>query len=222
MALFAVLCGCTKDEESTKLDIPSNIEIEVGENFNLNTNQNWTTTNRFVAEVDGSGKITANHVGECTIKCEKGQCVVSVKANYTLYREPFCYPELTKEYVVSIYGSNYTESGNIMMWETGQTSAPYVMYTFENGVFKGSSILVSKSYESSLKLHLRNRYVYVTYEDGMYEYIDAYSVEEMTKFVAYQSYNSSYYLVMYMPYTKESKKSLKTGCAELLNSIIGE
>ena len=73
------------------------------------------------------------------------------------------------------------------------------MYMFENGILKDAAVVVSKMYESNLKKHLNNRYVYVMYEDGFYYYANAYTTEELTKMVMYGSYNSSYYLVMYLP-----------------------
>ncbi len=198
LVAFSTLSSCSKDDE---LDIPKNITIKVGENYNLSVNQEWASTKEFVATVDGSGKITGSHVGECDIQCNKGKCHVNVNPNYTLYREPICEEGITKEYVMSLYGEPYNVSndGNTIMYETGQDSAPYVMYMFENGLYKDAAVVVSKSYESSLKKHLNNRYVYIQYDDGFYQYANAYKWEEVTKIVMYRSYNSSYYIVMYMP-----------------------
>ena len=198
IAAFTTMMSCSKEEEDA-LDIPQNITIEVGEDYSLNVNQDWTTSKEFVAKVDGSGKITGSHAGECDIQCSKGKCHVTVNPDYSLYREPLCELGLTKEYVMSMYGTPYNENGGTVIYETGQESAPYVMYTFEDGILKSSAVVVKKTYESSLKRHLNNRYVYVMYEDGFYYYSNAYTTEEMTKMVMYGSYNSSYYLVMYLP-----------------------
>ena len=197
-AAFTTMMSCSKEEEDS-LDIPKNITIEVGETYSLNVNQDWTTSKKFVAKVDGGGKITGSHVGECDILCNKGKCHVTVNPNYTLYREPLCELGLTKNYVISMYGTPYSDDGETIVYETGQESAPYVMYTFKNGTLEDAVVVVKKTYESSLKTHLNNRYVYVMYENGIYYYSNAYTTEEVTKWVTYRSYNSSYYLVMYLP-----------------------
>lgn len=200
LAASVMMVSCTKDTETDEgLDIPKNITIDVGEDYNLNVNQEWTSTKEFVAKVDGSGKISGNHVGECDIQCNKGKCHVTVNPNYTLYREPLCEKGLTKDYVMSMYGTPYSDNEGTVIYETGQDSAPYVMYMFENGMLKDAAVVVKKTYESNLKKHLNNRYVYIQYDDGFYQYANAYTWEEVTKVVMYASYNSSYYLVMYMP-----------------------
>ena len=155
-AAITATMSCAKDEEDT-LDIPNNITVEVGEDFMLNVNQDWTTTKEFVAKVDGSGKITGNHVGECDIQCNKGKCHVTVNPNYTLYREPLCELGLTKEYVLSLYGTPYSDNDKTVIYETGQESAPYIMYMFENEILKDAAVVVKKTYESSLKKHLNNK-----------------------------------------------------------------
>lgn len=200
LAASVMMVSCAKDTETDEgLDIPKNITIDVGEDYNLNVNQEWTSTKEFVAKVDGSGKISGNHVGECDIQCNKGKCHVTVNPNYTLYREPLCEKGLTKDYVMSMYGTPYSDNEGTVIYETGQDSAPYVMYMFENGMLKDAAVVVKKTYESNLKKHLNNRYVYIQYDDGFYQYANAYTWEEVTKVVMYASYNSSYYLVMYMP-----------------------
>ena len=200
LAASVMMVSCTKDTETDEgLDIPKNITIDVGEDYNLNVNQEWTSTKEFVAKVDGSGKISGNHVGECDIQCNKGKCHVTVNPNYTLYREPLCEKGLTKDHVMSMYGTPYSDNEGTVIYETGQDSAPYVMYMFENGMLKDAAVVVKKTYESNLKKHLNNRYVYIQYDDGFYQYANAYTWEEVTKVVMYASYNSSYYLVMYMP-----------------------
>ncbi len=200
VSVITTMGACTKDKEADEgLDIPKNITIEVGEDYNLNVNQEWTSTKDFVALVDGSGKISGSHVGECDILCNKGKCHVTVNPNYTLYREPLCENGLTKDYVLSMYGTPYSDNEGTIIYETGQESAPYVMYMFENGTLKDAAVVVKKTYESSLKKHLNNRYVYIQYDDGFYQYTNAYTWEEVTKIVMYRSYNSSYYIVMYMP-----------------------
>ena len=198
---LATIISCSKDAEVKPLDIPKSVTIEVDEDHNLNVNKEWTSSNEFVAKVDGSGKITGNHVGECTIQCSEGSCRVTVTPNYTLYREPLCDTSLTKEYVMSLYGEprSISENGKTVTYETGQSSAPYIMYTFVNDKLDGAAVVVSKSYESSLKKHLSNRYVYVQYDEGFYQYANAYKWEDVTLVVMYSSLNSSYYLVMYQP-----------------------
>lgn len=200
LVAIITITSCSKSNDDD-LNIPQNITIEVGEDYSLNINREWSTNKDFVATVDGSGKITGSHVGECDIVSGENKCHVTVKPNYTLYREPYFDVNMSKEYVMSLYGEPYNVSsnGNIVMYETGQDSAPYIMYTFEDGMLKSSSIVVRKTYESSLKLHLRNRYAYFQYSDGLYQYVNAYKADEVTLFVMYGSYNSTYYLVMYSP-----------------------
>ena len=195
--------GCSKDEDKqNSLNIPSSVSVKVDSSVNLGSVQNWTSNNTFIAEVTNEGLITGKHVGECTVSCSGASCSVTVTANNTLYTEPIIDWGISKSELISRKGQPDNENGNALVYETGNSAAPYEMYTFKNGVLESSAMVVMSSYTSSLTDHITDRYYPVYYDDDYYYFANAYALSDANLLVVLGlADNAQYWLVMYMEHS---------------------
>lgn len=201
--LIILFVGCSKDENNQdSLNIPSNVSVKVDSSFNLGSVQSWVSSNTFVAEITQEGVITGKHVGNCTVNCSDASCSVTVTANNTLYEEPITDWGISKSELISRKGQPDRESGNTLIYETGNSAAPYEMYTVKNGILETSAVLVLSSYTSSMTDHILDRYYPVYYDDDYYYFANAYTLSDASiVVVAGLSDNAQYWLVMYMDYS---------------------
>lgn len=217
---LVLVAGCTKDEEQKdKVNIPENVSVKVNSSVNLGYVQPWETSNAFIAEVTDDGMITGKHVGSCTVKCSEASCNVTVTANHTLYTEPLLDWGITKAELISRKGQPDRESGNVLMYETGNNAAPYEMYNIKNNVLESSGMMILSSYTSSMTDHITDRYQPIYYDDDYYYFANAYTLSNASIIVvAGLSNNAQYWLVMYTEYT--SNKNCQTSkVTEMMQSI---
>lgn len=104
VTLFAV--GCAKEDEATNDVTPYTINIKVGETYDLGEIGPWSAWNPFVATAWHNGKVTGQHVGECTVNCP-----------YDERRFKFQVVTL-KLYTSTICGRNCTYCGIVYMKNT--------------------------------------------------------------------------------------------------------
>lgn len=183
---LTTLSGCVKNEDNETLNIPSSCTIYYGDKYQLNSYQEWKSSKPFIATVDGSGTIVANHAGGCTVSCSKGSCTVNVIPTKTLYNEPLCESNLTSNKITNKFGTPDYWSDDYMVYKTGLSSTPFIYYAFESSGshrFKGASVVVKKTLLNDLCEHLNQRYAR---QDGSYyiwadEYVN--NANEITKYV---------------------------------------
>lgn len=160
--IAACLCSCTKKEDDEILSIPSSVTIYFGDKYQLNSYQEWKSSKPFIATVDGSGTIVANHAGGCTVSCPKGSCTVNVIPTTTLYNEPICGYDVTPNIIISKYGQPdyWNDNYGYMVYETGVYSTPYMYFKYDTntGRLKGSVIIIKRSLLDQLCEHLNQRY----------------------------------------------------------------
>lgn len=204
--LFA---GCSGDEDKqNSLNIPNSVSVKVDSSVNLGSVQSWVSSNVFVAEVTGEGVITGKHVGNCVVNCSGASCSVTVTANNTLYTEPIMDWGITKAELISRKGQPDRESGNTLMYETGNSAAPYEMYLVKNGVLESAAVMVMSSYTSSMTNHITDRYYPITHDDNYFYFANAYTLSDASiVVVAGLSDNAQYWLVMYMEHSAEKNVS---------------
>lgn len=200
-----LLSGCEKDDVTTnqsRVDIPSQISVYVGETYNLGSTQSWSSSSNFVATVTGNGIITGKHVGNCSISCSAGSCNVSVKATINIFNDPITQWGITMSNVISQEGSDYTltSSGNGLSYTTGNSIAPNIGYMFQNGGLSAVLIPVKTEYKSQVIDHLSQRYRYIGVDANVYYFANGNSASDATTAVQLSKYNSNYWQVLYMPY----------------------
>lgn len=181
--IVVLLNSCVKNEENGPINIPSSCTIYFGDKYQLNSYQEWKSSKPFIASVDGSGTIVANHAGGCTVSCSKGSCTVNVIPTKTLYDDPICETNLTPNKITNRFGTPDYWSDDYMVYETGLSSIPYVYYAFESYRFKGASVVVKKTLLNELCEHLNQRYA--RQDANYYIWADEYvnNANDITKIV---------------------------------------
>lgn len=210
LASVLMLAGCTKEpipnntgnngggNGGINVNVPSQASVKVGQTYNLGSAQSWSSSNTFVATVASNGIITGQHVGNCTVSCPYGSCRVTVSATINLFRDPITQWGMSKTQVISQEGYDYEEtSGGAIGYQTGNTIAPVLMYTFQNNKLKTASIMVKNTYTSQVVDHLKERYRYLGYEGGAYYFADGVSSSDSKTAVVLQYLNTSYWAVHY-------------------------
>ena len=196
-AMVLITISCEKEYSNnngnTKIDIPSQVNIKVGASYSINSTQSWSSNKTFVATVSSSGTITGQHVGSCTVSCPKGCCQVNVTANTNLFRDPITEWGLSKSAVIARAGSNYQEtSSGDLAYETGSSVAPYLGYSFTNGVLSSTLLMVKTSYTNQVVDHLSERYRYISQSGNVFYFSD-----DGTTGVYFRYYNSTYWAIQY-------------------------
>lgn len=163
IAILAVcLCSCKKTDDEEILNIPSSCTIYYGDKYQLNSYQEWKSTKPFIATVDGSGTIVANHAGGCTVYCSKGSCTVNVIPTTTLYNEPLCEHGITPNAIITKYGQPdyWNDNNGYMVYELESYNIPYMYFKYDpnTGLLKGAVIIVKRSLLNQLCDHLNQRY----------------------------------------------------------------
>ena len=199
LAMAYLMTSCNKEDES--LNIPSPITISVGEVYNLRISKNWVSSMPFVATVQSECLLVGNHVGECTISCEKDVFTVVVEPRISLYRDPITQWGMSKIQIINREGSNYTEiSTGDITYNTGNDIAPRIGYIFKNGGLYSVWVPLVASYKDRAVNHLKERYRYIGFEDNTYYFADGNSAEDATTAVELRYYDNEYWQILYFPY----------------------
>lgn len=186
--LVTTLNSCTKNEEDEDLNIPSSCTIYYGDKYQLNSYQEWKSSKPFIATVDGSGTIVANHAGGCTVYCSKGSCTVNVIPTTNLYEEPICGYNVTPHVIITKYGQPdyWNDNMGYMVYEMNSYSIPYMFFKYDtdNGRLKGAVVIVKRSLLNQLCEHLNQRYA--RQDANYYLWADEYinNTSDITKYVS--------------------------------------
>ena len=95
IALPLVLASCGNEPDGPITISQENLALTIDETVQLTASEKgtWTSSNEFVATVDGDGNVTALHVGEAVITITKGDlsasCKVVVNPANTSYDLPY-------------------------------------------------------------------------------------------------------------------------------------
>lgn len=213
MLMLASLVGissCSDDDKEENLNLPSTKSMKVGDVYDMQYQSNWVSNNAFVASVNNNGVVTANRVGTANIYSNAHSCQVTVSANVTLYQEPITEWGVTQSYLTNKRGKPYSSTSDAVAYDLNSDITPYEMYTFENGKLSGAVIIVSTLYTETMLEHLSDRYkpAYANSQELTAIFINAETLEQASTAVMTNYYNSSYWMVVYMPYDKSSRSSI--------------
>ena len=198
LAAASLMVSCNKEEEA---HITTPITISVGEVYNLIISKNWVSSMPFVATVQGQYLLVGNHVGKCTISCNKDVLDVVVEPRICLFRDPITQWGMSKMQIINREGSDYTEiaTGDIT-YNTGNDIAPRIGYIFKNGYLYSVWIPLVASYKDKAVDHLKERYRYIGFEDNAYYFADGNSADDATTAVELMYYDNEYWQILYFPY----------------------
>ena len=169
---FCLLCqSCgEKDEPGTSFnDVTLNCEqtytITGGEDVE------WKSDNPLIASVSGN-IVTANVIGETTIRSSKGLFKVTVKGTMSkVYNVPCLEWGASKSRVKSFMsGRTLSKETTTDLVYSGSGAEIITMYTFQSDKLKNSGVTLSGSYISSSKLadYMLERYIPISYDEDSY------------------------------------------------------
>jgi hypothetical protein len=213
-----VLTGCSKDEE------PDVISLKVSEKTLYHDDEyqieatskgaiTYAVENEYHAKVSETGLVTAKFVGETNILLSNGEdsktFKVIVKPQSNLYSEPDVKFGDSKSSIIAKFGTPETESGNSILYDDYSNSAPIVMFSFDSSnKLTSYAVMVKSMYSSILADFLLERYLAVSENDGLFMFINGLNTNTATMAIGLQLYNTSYWMVMYIPNNSSAKSSI--------------
>ncbi|MBE6182369.1 MAG: hypothetical protein E7148_06720 [Rikenellaceae bacterium] len=131
------------------------------------TNVTWSSNNEYVATANGN-TLSSDKVGSTKLYCNGQRISVIVKPRYSLYTEPDMSWGSSKSSIISKYGTPFADDGQTIMYETTNTSVPYIAYMFnETGLFSCGAV-VKLTAGSALVDFLGERYVFYSVNTSTY------------------------------------------------------
>lgn len=220
--LFAILflalsfVACSSDDDPVILTISdSKLEMYSGNEMLLTATASaqWTSDNEFVAEVDESGKVTANHIGNATITASNGDkrayCKVNVVPQYSLYADPILKFGCSQYYVKDEEKRTLIKkTSSYLSYEGENDNVPGIVYNFKNDQLTSVFVLVKHNYSSAMaeKLvgFLSERYAVAGANDGIYYFVNGPSGNFDMEIYLDPTYseNPRYAIVAYAPYER--------------------
>lgn len=221
MALPFIFTSCSDDDDDDngiKIQNPK-IEMVAGDSKQINATSdlklNYSVEDEYYASVSESGLIDAKRVGETNIivrndqKSEKVNVIITPQ--YKTYPDPdFMFGE-TRSAVIKKLGTPANETDAAIAYEGYSTKAPLIIYTFdESNKVSGVSVIVGTTYTEELAKFLAERYVMVKGTGDItligFDHLDE---DKATLGVAVSLYNTTYWMVVYLPYSGTTTKSMK-------------
>ncbi|MDR2920091.1 MAG: Ig-like domain-containing protein [Tannerella sp.] len=221
MALPFVFTSCSDDDdEDNGIKIKnSKIEMVAGDSEQINVTSDlslsYTSEDEYYATVSSTGVITAKRVGETNIIVTNAEAAakvsVIVSPKYTTYPDPdFMFGE-TRSNVIKKHGTPDTETDDAVLYDGYSTKAPIIIYTFDaSNKVSGVGVMIGTTYTEELAAFLAERYVMLEGTGNMalvgFDHLDE---DKATMGLAVSLYNTSYWTVLYVPYSGTTKKSMK-------------
>ena len=203
--LSTSLFSCGNDEP--KSSIPATQNVYVGSDFNIGDKGNWVSSNEFVATVK-DGVVKGVHVGKCVISNGKQICIITVIPTSHFMEEPTIEWGVSKAQIISMYGDDYTSSGNMIGYLTDYPeTTPLVMFRFTNNKLSGSSIMVSTKYTDQMVDFLIERYQPIKMDGYDSYFVNGYTPESTTLAIKVSLLNEDYWNVIYVPYSSSRLSS---------------
>lgn len=221
MILFALVVfplvfnSCTKEEDELITTLTLEKTLYFGDEYQIEATSSkpitYSSEDKYHASVSTSGLVTARFVGETNIVMTNGKDTkkirILIKAVSNLYPNPNLEFGITKSALIAKLGTPTTVGTSGISYSNFSSAAPIVMYVFdENNKLESSSVLVNTLYSSSLGTYLAERYYPVDVENLIFANAIEYS--KITMLVGADLYNTTYWLVLYMPYTSTTASSI--------------
>lgn len=191
--------SCSNDKDEPKVSIPQDQTMTVGTTIDLKVGGSWTSSNTFVASVNNSGIVKAEHVGSCILENGKQSCRIQVSPKSKFITEPILEWGISKSEIISRCGSDYKATDNAIGYSTGIYKNPLIMYVFTNDKLSAAAILVSTNYTETLVDFLLERYAPLSQEGYDFYFANGLTLQQITTFVGLQLFSNDYWTVMYLP-----------------------
>lgn len=218
------LQSCSKDDSEEPLIVtPASISMHYEDTQQLSAEgaTSWLSNDEFVAKVNSSGLITANHVGTTEIIVSNGKknatCSVTVTPEYYLYDDPILNWGASKAEIESAEKHKKVSSSNsdMLTFDYSFGSNACVMgYSFENGKLKNIMAMFDYSLYLRAGYYLLERYQPIAAgNDYDYVLIDALKKEKcktIVYFAAYKSGKTTYTTIMYSDYSSIKSASTRS------------
>ncbi|MBR5240733.1 MAG: hypothetical protein IKW05_02220 [Muribaculaceae bacterium] len=165
----------------------------------------WKSDNPLIASVSGN-IVTANVIGETSIRSSKGSFKVTVKGIMSkVYDIPCLEWGASKSRVKSFMsGRTLSKETTTDLVYYGSGAEIMTMYTFQSDKLKNSGVALSGSYISSSKLadYMLERYIPVSYdEDSYYFYFVTPDKKTGLALTLSVSGGNVIYMIAYVPYS---------------------
>lgn len=173
----------------------------------------YTSANEYHAKVSSSGLITAQYVGNTTIRLtsddDSKTFSVTVSPISNLYPEPNIKLGDTRGAVISKLGQPDATTTDGIGYNNYSEKAPMLAVLFDaSNRVKGYGIMVLSAYSSELSTFIRERYAYVTMSGSSPIFINSLTAAGATLIVGYEYYNTNYWMVTYLPYSGKDSLGL--------------
>lgn len=203
-ALAFVSCGSDKDDEPNY----PNKTMMAGDTYTIpGKKATWTSDNQLIASVSGN-TVTAERVGETTIRSGSNSFRVTVNGKYNTYREP-CLQWGASKSTVKNFMSGYTmdsDQNNFLIYY-GKSPVTFIVYSFKNSSLILSSLVIPIGAVSMNELiaFMAERYIYVT-QDEANNYFGFISTDKKTiVYLQIETINSQ--LVYFISYAAASSSN---------------
>ena len=183
----------------------------------------YSSANEYYATVSAFGTITANYVGQTTIRLksedDNRSFSVTIAPRSNLYPKPNITFGETKDSVISKYGTPITTNSGNIRYDNYSTNAPFLVVLLDNnGCVSAYGVAVKSAYTSELADFLGERYEMIGYDGDVFYYRNGLSASTSTMAVVLQLQNVNYWLVAYMPYDSRGEID-KTDMDRLLKTL---
>lgn len=203
---FIFSYSCSKNED---IDLKeSAVKLYSGDKYTIKVNSDtkviYQSKNEYVATVSDKGIVTAEKIGETAILLDNGNdkktFTVKVMPKYDLYSVPELSFGMSKNILISKYGTPDETDDNTISYKDYSTAAPLIIYKFDNtDLLVSSSVMVSTSYSKDIVPFLYERYKFIEDEDDSFIFIDASTEETAQINVVAKIVDSDYWMIEYMP-----------------------
>ena len=228
LAGTTMFSGCNKDNNSNIISLKvSETTLYHDDEYQIEATSNskitYSSENEYHARISESGLVTAMFVGETNILLSNSEdsktFKVIVKPKSNLYPEPNVTFGDSKSSIIAKLGTPNSTTSTGIAYSNYSNSAPILMFLFDSSNKMTSYVIMVRSaYSSALADFLLERYLPVAEQDGLYMFINGLNVNTATMVVGLELYDSSYWMVGYLPNTttksaqlRGSKNSINTG-----------
>lgn len=199
--------SCSDDNNGERKLSQTELSLIAGQSAKLiyDGNCTWSSDEPLIAEVDNSGNVIANRVGETTIWANDESCKVKVTPQYNTYMEPYMEWGASESEVTNFMNGyqNLGKNGNALGFADLDNEIVY-MYTFENNSLSSSAIgasFISKGEE--ITHFLLERYVPIDVDESSYLAIMI-SIDKKIGVAVSFNASSGLMMVLYMPINDNS------------------
>lgn len=225
MALMPLLFSCKKEEIFKLVVTPSRVEIFSDETKKMSANASGATfrvDDEFYASIDDNNIVKAKKVGETEVIVSGNGKVkrvpLKIKPRHTLYPDLDKIMGKSKNAVVSLLGSNYSDgaSGGCIYTDYN-TYVKGIIVSFDNGKATAAGVVISASHMNKIVDYLLERYTYL----GLYDDYFIHKNHDEDVAIGLTVYSASTLMVIYSPLSdsKSPEASIKEMASSLIKSL---